>query len=391
MADLFLSPGDNSNLGVPVPFLQGAYWPGIDRMNTMLDGYGETLPLGGGSSLSRVSAYGLPAEGDIGAAFNTMVSQISGISQSSITYNFEGLLGPQGGPGPPGPPGIGITNYIGGTIPVDTQAVTSDVPFTNGIDFSDNGGGTIAWTSGILRYKGVDHVISAEATGDTNAYIYWDLNSANTTFKTTATLADTLGADRWAMCYNDAGTPYPSSAYKILHGGYIEASTIDTVHLNALAITTAKIAAGAVTATEIEALTITAAEIKADAITTSKINGLAVGTTEIANEATTITVSDTDENVTITSLGNPVVGIGSAVFEHSGTNLDTVFYHLEIDGVEFDHGSYSTNINSYQHNATMLGIHTPGAGDAVVEIVISNGPNWSIDSAQVYATEGKGK
>jgi len=262
MADVFVQSGDSTNVGIPAPFLQGVFIPGVD-LSTKVDGFGQVNVLGGGPSVSRYDGYGVqsePAEAS-SVALDAMYSTISGMGQSNITYNFEGLLGPQGPPGPAGPPGIGITNYIGGTIPVDTNTIVADVPLTNGIVFSDGGGGVVTWTTGTLRYKGTDYTIAAEDTGDTNAYIYWDLNSNNTTFKTTATLADALGADKWAMCYNDGGTPYPAYSNKILHGGYIEASTIDTVNLNALSITT------------------------------EKINNLDVTTGKIANEATSISES----------------------------------------------------------------------------------------------------
>ena len=370
--------------------MQGAYWPGIDRITTMLDGYGEVLPLGGGSSLSRLAEYGLPAEGREVSTTETMVSQISGLGQSSISYNFEGLIGPIGPIGRPGPPGVGITSYTGGYIPVDDSALTSDVPFTTGITFSDNGAGRVTWTTGTLRYKGTDYVISPQPVGNTHKYIYWDLNSLNTQFITTDTLADVLGADKWAMCYNDGGTPYPSSAHKILHGGYIEASTIDTVHLNAAAVTTDKIQANAITTSKILAGNIVAASIQAKAIQTDKINELSVTTPKINNYATTRSASDTDHNVSMTSFGNPLFAMGSVIFHHEGGIAHGIIWNLDINGVKFDYGGAASGITQDINPVSLMGVTTSGSGPvtATIEFV---GTNWSITSASIYMQEHLGK
>jgi hypothetical protein len=112
------------------------------------------------------------------------------------------------------------------------------MPVTTGIVFTKDGS-NVTWTTGNLKYKGVDYTIDVEVTGDTNKYIYWDLNSANTTFKTTNTLTDITStpADKWMMCYNDAGTPYPALANKIVHGGIIQAKTITADEIFAGTIT----------------------------------------------------------------------------------------------------------------------------------------------------------
>jgi hypothetical protein len=347
----------------------------IDQVESF-DGFGEVMPLGGGPTANRYTGYGVP-EGKtdlLSTQLDLMYNKISGLGGDTISYNFEGLLGPQGPPGPAGPPGIGITSYVGGeVVPVDPNALVSDVPFTNGIVFSQSGA-NVVWTTGTLRYKGVNYTIAAEATGDANAYIYWDLNSAPTTFKTTATLADTLGADKWAMCYNDSGVPYPTYSNKIIHGGYIEASTIDTVNLNALSITAAKISANAVETTKINGLAVTAGKLGALAVETAKINNEAVTIQGSAYTDGTVSISSgswTDmETVTFTSTGDPVTVWCELVLEdNSGsTNVDIRVYD----------GSTVVRSSTQHFSTTAYGIpvyftfeDTPGSGSVTYQLQAS--------------------
>jgi len=181
-------------------------------------------------------------------------------------------------------------------------------------DVSGAGTAKVLWTTGVLRYKGIEYTIASEITGDTNKYIYWDLDSSNTTFKTTNTLADILGADKWAMCYNDGGTPYPAAGNKIMHGGIIEADTIDTVHLNALSITT------------------------------EKINGLAVETEKIADDATKVyetaytagsinlqvQTEVTVQTLTYTSLGGMTQIFGSMMWHYTSSTTSSTGVHLYL-------------------------------------------------------------
>lgn len=238
MADVFNAVGDTSPVGVAAPFLTGNFIPAIDTP-LLINAMGLVVPWGGGLMARRFADLGeiaaAPAQAEQIAEMAAAMISPSQI----INYNFEGLIGPPGIMGPPGPPGIGVT--VPGQPGVSGTAITADMPITRGITFADGGGGKVTWSTGTLRYKGVDYTIAAEGTGDTNEYIYWDKDSTPTSFLTTATLATVIGLDKWLMCYNDSGTPQLAHQNKIIHGGYIKASTIDTINLNALSITTAKI------------------------------------------------------------------------------------------------------------------------------------------------------
>lgn len=117
----------------------------------------------------------------------------------------------------------------------DAAISNIDMPVTTGIVFTKSGS-NVTWTTGTLKYKGVDYTIAAEVTGDTNKFIYWNLDGTTTVFATTNTIADatpTAGEpDRWVMCYNDAGTPSQAVPFKVLHAGLIQANTITADKIN---------------------------------------------------------------------------------------------------------------------------------------------------------------
>jgi len=85
---------------------------------------------------------------------------------------------------------------------------TLDVPLVTGIEFYSNGN-KVTWTEGIVTYAGTAYTVSAETTGDTNRYIYWDVNANPNILHTTNTLADAYGNGKFILCVNQAGKPYP--------------------------------------------------------------------------------------------------------------------------------------------------------------------------------------
>ncbi len=305
MAEVFTA--DNNGVGAAAPILVGGYYPSIDQQ--MINGLGLNIPWGGGSnqriSVSPVGGVSLEPQSDMNRLLDIMAVAMP--TGDVINYSFEGLVGPQGIPGPPGPPAVGAVaaglEYDFGTA-IPSSEPTVDVPTTNGITFSQSGS-NVTWTTGTLRYKGIDYTIAVEATGDTNKYIYWDLNSLNTTLKTTNTLGDATGTDRWVMCYNDSGVPYPSASNKVLHGGLVQASTI----------TATQILANTLTANEIFANTITFDELRqtggSEAVDTSAMRD--DSTTLVASTETAAEVEATSDTtwtdlaaVTLTTTGLPV-------------------------------------------------------------------------------------
>jgi len=85
-----------------------------------------------------------------------------------------------------------------------------DVPQITDVIFSDDiANKKVTWTAGILTYKGAAYAISAEATGDTNKYIYWDANNNPTTLQTTNTLSEAVGERKFILCVNNNGVAWP--------------------------------------------------------------------------------------------------------------------------------------------------------------------------------------
>lgn len=109
MAEVFSSSGEKTdNVVVPTPRLQGLFLPGIDNPST-IDGFGTVIPWGGGSTARRYADYGISIGRD--TQLNDLASSFLPAAGVETTYNFEGLIGPQG---PAGRDGIdGITQFIG--------------------------------------------------------------------------------------------------------------------------------------------------------------------------------------------------------------------------------------------------------------------------------------
>lgn len=103
MADIFVHSGeDNASVVAPTPRLQGIFIPGIDTPD-MQDGFGLITPFGGGVTERQYTQYGIS---DIKSPQETQLHNLASIPAEGQTFNFEGLVGPQGIPGPPGSPGI---------------------------------------------------------------------------------------------------------------------------------------------------------------------------------------------------------------------------------------------------------------------------------------------
>ena len=89
---------------------------------------------------------------------------------------------------------------------VVADLISTDTPMRSGFTWTDNSpsAGHVAWSEGTLLLEGDTYTIAA---GSTNyPFLYWDKNSANTTFQGTATLLDTVGAGRFPVALNKNGT-----------------------------------------------------------------------------------------------------------------------------------------------------------------------------------------
>ena len=110
MAEVFVHSGSKiAGVGVPGPNLQGIFISEIDVPDSE-DGFGLVVPFGGGSTARRYKNYGVSAEVSSQRTQLNSLSVAGGLG-GDISYNFEGLVGPQGIPGRDGLPGI--TTVIG--------------------------------------------------------------------------------------------------------------------------------------------------------------------------------------------------------------------------------------------------------------------------------------
>jgi len=110
MAEFFSPSGESSDVAISAPTLSGVLVPGIDNPN-MADGLGIVTPWGSGGTVRKYGDYGPSASG---SSSDTQLRDLSSVGFSAgagVTYNLEGLLGPQGMTGPPGRDGI--TTVVG--------------------------------------------------------------------------------------------------------------------------------------------------------------------------------------------------------------------------------------------------------------------------------------
>ena len=120
MAEIFaISGGNESDLSVPSPVLQGVFIPGIDTPDFQ-DGFGLSTPLGGGPTARRYTGYGVSTE------VSNQYTQLKGLSNLALapgaSYSFEGLIGPQG---IPGRDGITTIIHIGAAGPYNSNFLTA--------------------------------------------------------------------------------------------------------------------------------------------------------------------------------------------------------------------------------------------------------------------------
>lgn len=115
------------------------------------------------------------------------------------------------------------------TNPYALTNYSLDVPITSGINYTA-AAGVLKWTTGKLWYEDAEYTIAAETTGTNDEFIYWDKDSP-TAFQHSGT-APALDDDVWVMAYFDGTDVYSAFAQKIIHGGLIQASSIEAEKLS---------------------------------------------------------------------------------------------------------------------------------------------------------------
>ena len=209
--------------------------------------------------------------------------------------------------------------------------LSDDVPLLRNITFIGSvGSGKVGWTSGYLDYGGSTYNITTKAVddGSTDAYIYWDADDQNTTFKTTASLATAITAGNWVVCKNVSGVAIPAAVHRILLGGLIQASTLAAINANL----------GTVTAGDVSACTLN--------VQTADIENLAVETIKIKDGAVSVLYSaytagakvgggdvQSVANVAVAT-GQKVVLTASLVTTNTGGSDDMVTHKLKRGAVE---------------------------------------------------------
>lgn len=99
MAQVFATPGSSPNDGIVYPDLTGRYIPVLDA--PAVDGLGLTNPWGAGSMAAMT---GQSVGGSV-VGNEVSTPSLTAVSGSALSYNVEGLVGPQGPQGPKGDPG----------------------------------------------------------------------------------------------------------------------------------------------------------------------------------------------------------------------------------------------------------------------------------------------
>ena len=140
-------------------------------------------------------------------------------------------------------------------------ASTVLIPMMRGFTWGFDGSGYITWSTGTVRYNGVDYTIAAgnSASSANDQWIYWDADPLDVGESEpgpevfTMTLTPTLNDSRWFMMYYDGVDLFVTLQSPVIHGGLIQVGTVDADQIHANAITSAKIAADTIVAGDIAA------------------------------------------------------------------------------------------------------------------------------------------
>jgi len=120
MSEVFVKSGDDGNItSGPPPQLRGQFIPAIDN-SEFVDGFGLTIPWGGGSTARRYGDYGISTEiSQQSTQLRDLASSLIPVEGGGISY---GLEGPQGIQGERGRDGIdGIIHIMGLNLPQNSN------------------------------------------------------------------------------------------------------------------------------------------------------------------------------------------------------------------------------------------------------------------------------
>jgi len=122
----------------------------------------------------------------------------------------------------------GVTEWTG-PVRLEASSISFTIPQMSGFEWEVDGEGVPKWSAGTITFDGTEYSIAAWDTGDSTADskgIYW-LNTAGNREKFSAVETPTIVANRWYMAYFDGTSITPAVQSNILHGGLIQAHSID--------------------------------------------------------------------------------------------------------------------------------------------------------------------
>lgn len=296
--ELFGMSGQSDVVGMPALQLRGDFVVPIDESAGATDGWGFE-PMSAHEETALVAQYPLD------------VPRVYGMRER-ITSTGAGVNVPT----PAGIPG---------------SAIVADVLFPSGFTYSDGGSGKVTWSTGTVLYNGRTYTIAAEGTGDTNKYIYWDLNDTPTTFRTTATRANAVDKNKRVMCVNDGGTPHPVGVGRLFWGELITTDTLSAISAQMGDVNAGSIAGTIITGGIVQTAT-TGRRIKMD------VDGIKF-MTAAAGSGVIGTTGNGGDNIVIGTTGNggdnETVGTGYLVRLYNMSNGVPIYIQSEQTVADF--------------------------------------------------------
>jgi len=277
------------------------------------------------------------------------------------------------------------------TNPYALTNYSLDVPMTSGINYTV-AAGKVTWTTGKLWYEDAEYTIAAETTGTAHAFIYWDKDSPTVFLHSDTPPA--LDDDVWVMAYFDGTSVSGAYAQKIIHGGLIQADSIEASklsvdQLSAIAADLGTITAGTVTGATIQTTTTATAGVKLD--TTSfraydASNGIvfsidaATGQTDMRN--VTCQTTNTDPAIEITGhTASPTASEIAVTIQDNKGAPQIVFYDqgearfndsvTTGDDIIFDTGTYNVTVSAATPEANVTMTIPALAGGASASFVMT--------------------
>lgn len=253
------------------------------------------------------------------------------------------------------------TNVISGFGDIAIQG------WSNNMTFSASNHNTVAWTSGVIRFKdGTSYNISSGNTGTMSAvtYIYLDLAVSTTALQVTTNSANAVGVNKLLVGVAQNVASGKNAVFQMFGG----AGGIGVL------LTANNIAANSITANEIQTNTITTLDLTAGSISGMTITG---GTIRTSSTGARIELDGTADEIIIYDSGNVERAIGHNsgwdYYNPSGQIVASIFAGTTTLGtrsllLSTQHSSGNIYINAGSSGYATLGVNSSiymyaGAGE----------------------------